>query len=85
MARSVFYDIAPQRAANLTARAELMSAIAHHIVERGWTQTEAAEVLGVSQPRVSDLMNGKLDLFSIDALANMLPLVGLKIEVGPCG
>ena len=85
MAKSVFYDIAdtPEEAANLTARSLLMIAIEERIKERGWTQTEAAEILHVNQPRVSDLMNGKLHKFSLDALVNMLPSVGLMFDVRP--
>lgn len=85
MARSVFYDIAdtPEEAANLTARSLLMIAIEERIKQHGWTQTEAAEILHVTQPRVSDLMNGKLHKFSLDALVNMLPSVGLMFDVRP--
>lgn len=83
MARSVFYDIADseEEATNLAARSLLMIAIEERIGENGWTQAKAAEVLGVSQPRVSDLMTGKIDKFSLDALVNMLPAVGLSFRV----
>lgn len=85
MARSVFYDIAdtPEEAANLTARSLLMIALEERIKEMGWTQTEAAEILHINQPRVSDLVNGKLHKFSLDALVNMLPAVGLTFDVRP--
>jgi predicted XRE-type DNA-binding protein len=85
MARTAFYDIAdtPEEAANLTARSLLMIAIEERIKEKGWTQTQAAELLHVNQPRVSDLMNGKLHKFSLDALVNMLPAVGLMFDVHP--
>jgi predicted XRE-type DNA-binding protein len=85
VAKSVFYDIAdtPEEAANLTARSLLMIAIEERIKQRGWTQTEAAQILHVNQPRVSDLMNGKLHKFSLDALVNMLPSVGLMFDVRP--
>jgi len=85
VAKSVFYDIAdtPEEAVNLTARSLLMIAIEERIKQRGWTQTEAAEILHVNQPRVSDLMNGKLHKFSLDALVNMLPSVGLMFDVRP--
>lgn len=84
MAESVFYDIAdtPEEATNLTARGLLMIAIEQRIRENGWTQAEAAQALGVRQPRVSDLMNGKVDKFSLDSLVNMLPAVGLTLSVG---
>lgn len=85
MAESVFYDIAdtPNEAANLTARSLLMIAIEQRIREQGWTQAQAARALSVRQPRVSDLMNGKIDKFSLDALVNMLPGVGLTITIKP--
>jgi predicted XRE-type DNA-binding protein len=85
MADSVFHDLAhtPEEAANLTARGLLMIAIEQRIREEGWTQTEAAARLQVTQPRVSDLLNGKISKFSLDALVNMLPPVGLTFEVRP--
>jgi len=71
MADSVFYDLAdtPEEAANLTARGVLMIAIEQRIREEGWTQTEAAARLHITQPRVSDLLNGKISKFSLDALS----------------
>lgn len=58
-------------------------AIEERIRQHGWTQTAAAEILHVNQPRVSDLKNGKLHKFSLDALVNMLPPVGLMVDVRP--
>ena len=83
MADSVFYDLADtaDEAANLTARGLLMIAIERRIKEKAWTQTEAAARLHVTQPRVSDLLNGKIDKFSLDALVNMLAPVDLTFEV----
>jgi len=85
MADSVFYELAdtPEEAANLTARGLLMIAIEQRIREEGWTQTEAAARLRVTQPRVSDLMSGKINKFSLDALVNMLTPVGLRLDVRP--
>ncbi len=85
MADSVFTDLAdtPQEAANLTARGLLMIAIEQRIREQGWTQAEAAAHLRVTQPRVSDLLNGKITKFSLDALVNMLAPVGLMFDVRP--
>jgi predicted XRE-type DNA-binding protein len=85
MADSVFYDLAetPDEAANLTARGLLMIAIEQRIREEGWTQTEAAACLHVTQPRISDLLNGKISKFSLDALVNMLGPVGLTFDVRP--
>ena len=85
MADSVFYDLADTReeAANLTARGVLMIAIEQRIRDEGWTQAEAAALLHVTQPRVSDLLNGKVNKFSLDALVNMLAPVGLAFDVRP--
>ena len=55
---------------NLLIRSHLMIALAELVAER--TQVEAAAMLGVSQPRVSDLVRGKIGMFTIDALVNML-------------
>jgi predicted XRE-type DNA-binding protein len=84
MARGAFYEIkdTPEQAANLTARSMLMIAIEQRIKEKGWTQAEAAERFHVTQPRVSDLLNGKINKFSLDALVNMLPAVGLRTSAG---
>lgn len=81
----LFYAISdtPEEAANRTARGVLMIAIQERIKVQGWTQAQAAEVLHVTQPRVSDLMNNKIDRFSLDALVNMLPAVGLTFDVRP--
>jgi predicted XRE-type DNA-binding protein len=83
MADSVFYDLTetPEEAANLTARGMLMIAIEQRVREEGWTQAEAAARLHVNQPRVSDLLNGKISKFSLDALVNMLAPVGLAFDV----
>lgn len=85
MADSVFKDLAgtPEEAANLTARGLLMIAIEQRIREEGWTQAKAAAHLHVTQPRISDLLNGKITKFSLDALVNMLAPVGLMVDVRP--
>jgi predicted XRE-type DNA-binding protein len=70
----------PAEAENMKIRASLMMALERHIKEQGWTQSEAARRLHVTQPRVSDLMRGKIDLFAIDTLVNMLTAAGLKVE-----
>lgn len=49
--------------------------------ENGWTQSEAAQRLGVTQPRVSDLLRGKLSKFSLDTLVNMLAALGEEVEI----
>lgn len=71
----------PEEAENMKVRAALMRAVKDRIRAEGWSQTEAAKRLGVTQPRVSDLMRGKIDLFSIDALVNMVASAGLHVSV----
>jgi len=71
----------PGEAANMKARAELMRAITEYIRSSGMTQAEAAKTLGVTQPRVSDLMRGKVDIFSIDTLVNMLAAAEIQLEM----
>lgn len=71
----------PAEAATLKVRAELMRAIEAHIRRKRWTQAEAAKRLGVTQPRVSDLMRGKIDLFSLDKLYTMANVIGLRTEL----
>lgn len=80
---NVFQDLgfAPEEAENLRVRAELMIAVGELIHERGLTQTEAAELFGVSQPRVSDLVRGKIDRFSVDTLIAMLGAAGVTVQV----
>jgi predicted XRE-type DNA-binding protein len=71
----------PAGAENMKLRSALMMALEQHIKVQGWTQAEAAHLLGVTQPRVSDLMRGKIDLFGIDTLVNMLTAAGLRVEM----
>ena len=58
----------PEQAANLRARTELMQKIAAIVRENGWTQVEAARRCGVTQPRMNDLLRGRVSRFSLDAL-----------------
>lgn len=78
---NVFRDLGfPQpEAENLLLRAQLMSEIRE--VARGMTQSEAAKQFGVTQPRVNDLLRGKIDKFSLDALVNMLAKAGMRVEL----
>jgi predicted XRE-type DNA-binding protein len=71
----------PAEAENMKLRSTLMMALEQHIKAQGWTQAEAALRLGVTQPRVSDLMRGKINLFGIDTLVNMLTPAGLRIKM----
>ena len=69
----------PEAAENMKLRSALMLAIAKQLEDQGLTQAQAAKRLGVTQPRVSDLMRGKIDLFGLDALVNLATAVGLKV------
>jgi predicted XRE-type DNA-binding protein len=71
----------PGEAANMKTRSALMMAISSYITQQGWSQAEAATTLGVTQPRISDLMRGKVQLFSIDTLVNMLAGAGFRVEM----
>jgi predicted XRE-type DNA-binding protein len=68
----------PGDAANMKARAELIRAITDYIRSSGMTQ---AKTLGVTQPRISDLMRGKIDVFSLDTLVNMLAAAEIRLEM----
>lgn len=71
----------PGEAANMKARAELMRTMTEYIRNSGMTQAEAAKMLGVTQPRISDLMRGKIDAFSIDTLVNILAAAEIQMEM----
>lgn len=71
----------PEQAANLRARAELMRQIAELIVSEGWKQAEAAERCGVTQPRISDLLRGRVSRFSLDALVNIATALGRRVSL----
>ena len=68
-------------AANLLLRSKLMTALTELINQRGLTQHQAARLLGVSQPRISNLVGGKLDLFSVDTLIALLARAGAEVTV----
>ncbi|BDH57800.1 helix-turn-helix domain-containing protein [Tsukamurella sp. PLM1] len=80
---SVWDDIAdtPDEAANLALRAEFMHAIGEQVECRGWTQADAVRELGLTQPRVSALLRGKISQFSLDALVVIGLKLGLRAEV----
>ena len=71
----------PAQAENMRLRSALMIAVKEHIAREGLSQSQAAKVFGVTQPRVSDLMRGKIDLFGLDSLVNMLAAAGMHVEV----
>ena len=71
----------PEQAANLRARAELMQKIAAIVKENGWTQVEAADRCGVTQPRINDLLRGRVSRFSLDALVNIATVIGRRVHI----
>src|SRR2546429_9120769 len=71
----------PAEAENLRIRAKMMMALTGYIQERKMTQARAARIMGVSQPRISNLIRGKIGLFTIDTLVNMVAAAGLKVDV----
>lgn len=71
----------PDRAANLKVRSKLMNRLIAYVEEEELTQQEAAERLGVGQPRVSYLMKGSISKFSIDALLLMCTAARIEVEV----
>lgn len=71
----------PEEAANLTLRSDLMIKIETIVKENGWTQAEAAKRCGVTQPRINDLLRGRISRFSIDALVNIAAALGRKVRV----
>ncbi|MBN8762413.1 MAG: transcriptional regulator [Thiobacillus sp. 63-78] len=70
-----------EEAENMKLRSVLMMALKNHIARVGMSQSQAAKLFGVTQPRVSDLMRGKIDLFALDALVNMATAAGLHVEM----
>jgi predicted XRE-type DNA-binding protein len=80
---NVFLDLGfpPDEAAILAMRSELMCQLEILIRDRKWTQAEAAKVLGISQARVSDLIRGKWDKFSLDMLITLATRAGKKVEL----
>jgi predicted XRE-type DNA-binding protein len=66
---------------NLKLRSELMVALTRHIKRDGMTQAQAAKALGVTQPRVSNLMRGKINAFGLDTLVRMAAAAGLRVSM----
>jgi predicted XRE-type DNA-binding protein len=81
---NVFRDLgfSAEEAECLKLRSHLMAHLRKLIRSRGLTQAEAAARFGVSQPRISDLVRGKIDLFSIDTLVDMLAHAGVQVKIG---
>jgi predicted XRE-type DNA-binding protein len=80
---NIFRDVgfSPGEAASLQIRAALMIKLSEIIKRRKLTQSAAAKLLGVTQPRVSDLVRGKVDLFSIDTLVDMISKTGGSVQL----
>lgn len=81
--RNVFADLGfpKAEAAHLLIRADLMLQITEVIKEKGLTQQQAARSVGVTQPRISDLVRGRIELFTIDTLVEMLDRLGVAVTV----
>jgi len=71
----------PGRRERMKMLSDLSIAIELRIKAEGWTQKQAADCMGVTQPRISDLLRGKLGLFSIDSLIAMGAAAGLRFEL----
>lgn len=71
----------PEEAENMKLRSVLLSTLKDHLTRTGMSQAQAAKLFGVTQPRISDLMRGKINLFGLDALVNMASAAGFQIEM----
>jgi predicted XRE-type DNA-binding protein len=80
---NVFRDVGfpAQQAEHLLVRSDLLIQLQNAIASRGMKQAEAAKMLKVTQPRVSDLLRGRIDLFSTDTLIDMLAHLGIQVRV----
>ena len=70
----------PAQAANLRARAELMREITRIVKKNSWTQARAAGQCGITQPRMNDLLRGRVSIFSLDALVNIATAIGRRVH-----
>jgi predicted XRE-type DNA-binding protein len=71
----------PETAENMKLRSSLMSGLRAQLIRSGLSQTQIAKLLGVTQPRVSDLLRGKINLFGLDALVNMAAAAGIQVRL----
>ncbi len=80
---NIFRDLGfpPGEAQNLIMRAELMVKIEQFVHKSGMTQKEAARLLGITQPRLNLLLKRKIELFSLDALVNMVARAGMQVKL----
>ena len=74
-------ESSPEEAANMKARSDVLTAIRKVVADWDITQAEAARKLGITQPRANDLLRGKIDKFSLDALMNLAARAGLSVQV----
>jgi len=79
--RTAAPEDAPQQAASMRARSELMIALQGWVKTSGNTQAKAAKLFGITQPRMSDMVRGKISLFSLEALIDMATVAGLEPHV----
>ena len=80
---NVFRDLgfSSEEAEHLRIRSDLMIQLQKRIAARGLKQNQTAKILGVTQPRVSELLRGRIDLFSTDTLIDMLARLGVRVRV----
>jgi predicted XRE-type DNA-binding protein len=71
----------PVEAENLKLRSSLMQALTRQMKSQGLTQAQAAVLFGVTQPRISNLIHGKIDLFGLDLLVKMAAAAGLRVTM----
>ena len=71
----------PEEAENMKLRSSLVIALKKHMDGSGLSQVQIAKLFGVTQPRLSDLMRGKIDVFGLDALVNMATAAGLRVKL----
>ena len=71
----------PEEAQNMKLRSSLMRELKNYITHANLSQSDAAKLFGVTQPRISDLMRGKINLFAIDAVVTMSANAGMHIEM----
>jgi len=71
----------PAEAENMRLRSELMMSLKKYIVDSGMNQSQAAKLFNITQPRVSDLMRGKINVFALESLVNMAAFAGLSVEI----
>ncbi|MBI3793548.1 MAG: XRE family transcriptional regulator [Nitrospinae bacterium] len=82
-AKNLFQDLGfdGQESANLLIRSNLMMEITKFIEGKKMTQAKAARFFGVAQPRISDLMRGKIQMFTVDTLISMLAHAGVNVGI----